>query len=90
MGTREAFVRLDAAVRALPGFPCCRPFPGARRCVVDDQACLQAALLSGAVRDWALDTRAALFLSANGIKRREIGARRDGRSGEVAPVPPPP
>lgn len=42
MGTPRAFSRLESLLRRLRGFPCCRPLPRDRRCILGDQGCLQA------------------------------------------------
>ena len=58
MGTRKGFTNLVRSIRKQPGFPCCRQIqqPKAlmenntneqgKECFVDDQACMQAALLN--------------------------------------------
>ena len=76
-GTRRAFIELETALRNMSGFPCCRPLPSDKRCLVGDQACLQAALLTGRVPH-ALDTAGTLFLNTYGVHRREL-SRKAGR-----------
>ena len=41
MGTAATFSRLESVLRNLHGFPCCRPLPDERRCILGDQGCLQ-------------------------------------------------
>ena len=54
MGTRAGFAKLVREITRTPGFPCCRQLPWDRdglhgeggECFVDDQACMQAAMLN--------------------------------------------
>ena len=48
-------------------------------CHIDDQHCLQAALLrEGAALQWSLDTNATMFLNLLGVAEADL-ERRDGR-----------
>ena len=68
LGTRTGFMALAAALWAMPSFPCCAaPFAQSEHapsslvgCLVEDQGCLQAALLTGMVPH-RLDTRSDIF-----------------------------
>lgn len=103
-GTRAGFERLDAVIRELPGFPCCRAaqhghtkntsfcLQSAGRaaagkacrkndrvsCVVEDQACLHAALATGLVPH-ILDSDASMFLSMYGVVTDQLATTTDGR-----------
>jgi len=65
----------------MPRYPCCSKFSNGKptgHCHIDDQHCLQAALLLNASLPWALDAQASLFLNLLGVKEEELEAR-DGR-----------
>ena len=85
MGTRAGWTKLVREIRRTPGFPCCRQLPwdqrdggpGGGECFVDDQACMQAAMLN------------AMRL---GVWARERHGKRRGHSrgrpvGRCAPPP---
>uniref|UniRef100_A0A7S3AZ21 PLOD1-3-like GT domain-containing protein n=1 Tax=Haptolina ericina TaxID=156174 RepID=A0A7S3AZ21_9EUKA len=74
MGTAATFSRLESVLRNLHGFPCCRPLPDERRCILGDQGCLQAALLSGQI-SYSLDTTGSLFLNAHGVRKKDLAPR---------------
>ena len=83
-GTRAGYDQLERAFRdSSPRYPCCpRVHNGTRmnKCHIDDQHCLQAALLlarSPAV-SYKLDAKASLFLNLNGIKPDQLVRAPDG------------
>ena len=83
MGTRAGYEALERAFRAMPRYPCCAKFANGQptgHCHIDDQHCLQTALMlnSAAQLPWALDTNASLFLNLLGVRDGDLEAR-DGR-----------
>ena len=52
MGTRRGLDRLVRQMRADRGFPCCSFLDDPKECFVDDQACMQSALLKMALATW--------------------------------------
>jgi len=81
LGTRSGFAVLERAFQGMPRYPCCAKFINgnlsANRCHIDDQHCLQTALLQGAV-PWLLDTNASLFLNLLGVDDSDL-VQSDGR-----------
>jgi len=53
LGTRQGFATLVRTLHDLPGYPCCSCWEPNEECFVDDQACLQAALLKLKLATWA-------------------------------------
>jgi hypothetical protein len=81
MGTRDGYAALERAFQAMPRYPCCAKIVGGRassRCHIDDQHCLQTALLLGSGVKWAIDANASLFLNLMGVDTEQL-VRRDGR-----------
>ena len=83
-GTRDGFQQLEAAFKSSsPRYPCCpRLHNGTRmnKCHIDDQHCLQSALLlSTSPVEYALDANASLFLNLNGVPPSQIVRGADGR-----------
>lgn len=81
MGTRQGFANLEATFLSMPRYPCCAKFAGGRptgHCHIDDQHCLQAALLLNYSLPWVIDSSASLFLNLLGVSKDEIESR-DGR-----------
>ena len=81
MGTRQGFANLEATFLSMPRYPCCAKFVGGRptgHCHIDDQHCLQAALLLNLSLPWVIDSSASLFLNLLGVSKDEIESR-DGR-----------
>ena len=81
MGTRQGFANLEATFLSMPRYPCCAKFVGGRptgHCHIDDQHCLQAALLLNSSLPWVIDSSASLFLNLLGVSKDEIESR-DGR-----------
>jgi len=90
IGTPEAFVQLAHAQRTLQHFPCCPMFANytsnvysnysstLHSCMIDDQLCVQVALLRGV--EYSLDTQAKLFLNVGSTSPDELVQRHsDGR-----------
>lgn len=83
-GTRAGYAQLEAAFKASsPRYPCCPKMhngSASAKCHIDDQHCLQTALLlSGALVRYALDSRASLFLNLNGVAPTQLVKGADGR-----------
>ena len=83
MGTQQGFAALERAFQAMPRYPCCAKFAKGKptgQCHIDDQHCLQSALMLNDERalPWTLDTNASLFLNLLGINDNDL-ERRDGR-----------
>jgi len=82
IGTRQGYAALETAFQSMPRYPCCVRFvngKATKHCHIDDQHCLQTAILLNAKNlSWALDTRASLFLNLLGIKDDDL-EQRDGR-----------
>jgi hypothetical protein len=81
LGTRSGYNGLERAFKAMPRYPCCPKMIDGKlspdRCHIDDQHCLQAALLQGGLQ-WALDVNASLFLNLLGVLDEDL-VRQDGR-----------
>ena len=91
-GTRAGFAALEASFQAMPRYPCCAKFSKGKStgtCHIDDQHCLQSALLlsrnasHSAATDppaleWTIDANASLFLNLLGVSDAEL-VRRNGR-----------
>ena len=90
-GTRAGFASLERAFKAMPRYPCCAKFSKGKptgACHIDDQHCLQAALLERGDVDvvggvdsslaWTLDANASLFLNMLGVADADL-VQRDGR-----------
>lgn len=95
-GTRAGFGALESAFkRSSPRYPCCPKMhnnteliadrrTGKVACHIDDQHCLQSALLLGPRRgaprvEYALDVNASLFLNLNGVRASQLVRGADGR-----------
>jgi len=66
MGTRKGFATLLRALHRQPGYPCCSTWSPAEECFVDDQACLQAALLTLRLATWQHDQEPASHAASLG------------------------
>ena len=85
IGTRAGLEALVASLRAMPSFPCC-PAPFRSRpdgleptkCLVEDQGCLQTALMSGTVPH-RLDSQRRLFWNVGYTHPSQFALTHDGR-----------